>query len=391
VGLTLNQQFLADVVAAYPGRATEGDAFGSGRVIAPGLVLTAGHVVDHPTPHAPARIWKVCPRTKNGTWADPYECVLLWRGQRNLDLALLQITGAAKLTPVLKPEFALYDSREPINNVDVAGFPKATRTQERSRVYCPSGSLAIVSDDPLYSWSVTSAYKPDDPDGWEGMSGAAVSHWRDDRLYLFGVVQKVPANFSYGQLDVARVSDGFADESFFNHLQAALGSKPWIFKWGGVSSPRKSDSAIPEERPSVTSVPREVPEAVRKHTRLFWRNRSIQVEVWATNHHRLSAGITADIHLLVRTLFTYPRAGTISLKLKGDGIQFGPTAKYGLYDTTETSFDGRSPFEFTAPVLVSANGGRQTTQIELQVTLTDPWGSRTEPNPMSFNPSDIGL
>ena len=51
--------FVADVTAVYIGTETRG-SFGSGRLIAPDLVLTAGHVVDFPTHEAPVRAgWKI--------------------------------------------------------------------------------------------------------------------------------------------------------------------------------------------------------------------------------------------------------------------------------------------------------------------------------------------
>jgi len=40
-----SDEFLADVAAVYTGGPANG-AFGSGRLIAPGLIVTAGHVVD---------------------------------------------------------------------------------------------------------------------------------------------------------------------------------------------------------------------------------------------------------------------------------------------------------------------------------------------------------
>lgn len=51
--------FLADVAAIYVGDQAKG-SFGSGRLIAAGLVLTAGHVVDYPARGARTRAsWKV--------------------------------------------------------------------------------------------------------------------------------------------------------------------------------------------------------------------------------------------------------------------------------------------------------------------------------------------
>ncbi len=59
------------------------------------------------------------------------------------------------------------------------------------------------------------------------MSGSAVCRFgSDDKLYLFGVVQEIPANFSEGLLNVARISDAFEDGEFRSHLQTALGSAP---------------------------------------------------------------------------------------------------------------------------------------------------------------------
>ena len=53
-------EFLSDVAAIYL-RGPTGEAFGSGRLIAPGLVLTAGHVVDDAPGEAPRNTgWKVC-------------------------------------------------------------------------------------------------------------------------------------------------------------------------------------------------------------------------------------------------------------------------------------------------------------------------------------------
>lgn len=51
--------FLADVAAVYA-VGSSGQTFGSGRLIAPGLILTAGHVVDFPERRVPSRMgWKV--------------------------------------------------------------------------------------------------------------------------------------------------------------------------------------------------------------------------------------------------------------------------------------------------------------------------------------------
>jgi tetratricopeptide (TPR) repeat protein len=234
MALTL-ADFLADVAAVYIVTAT-GGTFGSGRLIAPGLVLTAGHVVDYPKRKTPTKAgWKIRllrERAKDGSWtAPPHEATLLWRGQGNLDLALMQISS--DVNPSLKPVLASYDKLGMIDHVDAAGFPEARYTEtENLRDYSVRGSLRLAQEHGTYSWSVPQADKPDDPRKWRGMSGAGVCYvGTTDKLYLFGAVQQVPANFSDGMLEVARVSDGLDDRDFFSHLQIALGQKPSLVLW----------------------------------------------------------------------------------------------------------------------------------------------------------------
>src|ERR1700736_6291117 len=102
-------EFLSDVAAVYT-RDSAGDLFGSGRLIAPGLILTAGHVVDYPTREAPTRTgWKVLllmEQLLDGAWGNPHDAELVWRGLNDLDLALLRVSTGTKLRPTVDPVFA---------------------------------------------------------------------------------------------------------------------------------------------------------------------------------------------------------------------------------------------------------------------------------------------
>ena len=87
-------QLIADVAAVYIGEGEEG-SFGSGRLIAPGLILTAGHVVDWPSRESPQRQgWKVvlaADRKPDGSWpSEAHKAELVWHGEVELDLALLR-------------------------------------------------------------------------------------------------------------------------------------------------------------------------------------------------------------------------------------------------------------------------------------------------------------
>jgi WD40 repeat protein len=267
------REFLADVTAVYTGGGVNG-AFGSGRLIAPGLVMTAGHVVDYPSREAPARTgWKVCllrERKTDGSWTVRHEAELLWRGPGELDLAFLRLVSDTHLTPVLTPKFVSYNLVGMIADVDAAGFPEAWLGPASE--YTARGSLRITTQRGPYTWSVSPTDKPDDPRGWKGMSGAAVCHvGPDDRLYLLGVVQEVPARFS-GLLQVARLSEGFADRDFYEHLRTAIGEEPCLVPWTesflsepshGQCQHKRTPMMAPEPSAEFVARPRELEELKR--------------------------------------------------------------------------------------------------------------------------------
>jgi hypothetical protein len=226
--------FLADVVAVYIGSKSQG-AFGSGRIIAPGLILTAGHLVDYPTRQAATRTgWKVAllrERTQDGEWQAPArDAVVVWRGIGDLDLALVEVISLPKPLPEARPLFARFDSVGSLQQVVSAGFPRAWLSSNGSmKDYTAPGSLRVATKFGPYSWSVSPADTPDDPEGWKGMSGAGARHiGRADHIYILGAVQEVPPYFSGGLLQVARLSDAFAEPLFVRLLCESLGEKPTL-------------------------------------------------------------------------------------------------------------------------------------------------------------------
>ncbi len=251
-------QFLADVAAICATASTE-TSFGSGRLIAPGLILTAGHVVDFPSRQAAMRTdWKVYligERPESGKWV-PHGAELVWRGSGELDLALLRLTDAPSLTPRQRVMFASWGVVGSIDVVEAVGFPEAWSTSAiPTRDYALSGRLRISTQRGPYAWTVAPGDRPDSRDGWKGMSGGTVCKIGPDGLHIFGVLEAVPANFSSGQLSVARLSFAFADILFWNELRTSLGREPRLVPWNGefTSTQARFYSTIPtlNNRPFV--------------------------------------------------------------------------------------------------------------------------------------------
>nr|WP_294554043.1 hypothetical protein [uncultured Rhodopila sp.] len=231
------ETFLSDVAAVYF-RGPDGEAFGSGRLIAPGLVLTAGHVVDD-APDGESRrtgwkVWLLHDRAAGGApGARVHDAERIWRGGEGLDLAVLRLCGDPPRAPRVRPVFASWDDTGSIDMLEAAGFPQAWRTEaDLIREYIPGGALRNASQHGPYGWTVPPGDKPDSRDGWKGMSGSAACKVAPDgSLHVFGVVQSVPAQFSGGLLEVARLSEAFAVDAFRQALRDSLGHEPALVRW----------------------------------------------------------------------------------------------------------------------------------------------------------------
>ncbi|GAC1338095.1 MAG: hypothetical protein NVSMB18_03940 [Acetobacteraceae bacterium] len=240
--------FLADV-AAIDGTARDGQpSTGSGRLIAPGLVLTAAHVAA-----ADVATWRIVllrDRLLDGTWRRAYAAEVVFTGSGILDLALLRLTSDHPPEPRLRHLHVAYEDLDQLQ-VQAAGLPDSRRAPSGSlRDYRVFGQLRMATKDAPYTYTVEKADKPDTIGGWRGFSGSAVV-WiaPDDRLHLFGVAQRVPDNFTLGgQLDVARLRDAHDHAAFCNALRHSLGVVPSCVRWrkpDQSASPRVVRSTVP--------------------------------------------------------------------------------------------------------------------------------------------------
>lgn len=233
---------LWDVAAVLP----PGGGFCSGRLIAPGLVLTTGHEGDHSSTTG-WRVHLLGQRSANGTWGEPYEGERIWRGQA-VDLALLKIGEKAP-----RPAFAtVFSSLVGEIGLEATGYPKATRDAEDTAWnYRLPGRLRVERIGHPYAFNVEKADVPkevitewiDDhpvqkPLNWKGMSGAVVvGQDPPGRMRVFGAVEHVKEMFPHGKLYVARIAAAFDEPAFRDALKQALGEEPTLIPVSAGSGP----------------------------------------------------------------------------------------------------------------------------------------------------------
>lgn len=205
--------------------------FGTGRLVAENLVLTAAHVLwpgesgmrEGNSPKFEA--WKIRLTRDRASEGWSFRCgnKVIWHDfLRDLALIeLLDLTGSP-LRPTVGPTLKLRVAKVTRNNshyVEVRGFPRAAKEEgQRYRDLTPAfGRLTAGYQDRPLLFGVDECDLPNDPhSGWRGMSGSMVllrNGPDPGMIYAYGVVQEVPANFN-GQLRVARLADAWEDPAF---------------------------------------------------------------------------------------------------------------------------------------------------------------------------------
>jgi tetratricopeptide (TPR) repeat protein len=255
-------ELVSDVarVRLPPGGGAGAGSFGSGRLVAPGLVLTARHVLETEHREAlPDTGWEVRFVGSDGLHdaspTPPFAARVVWRGGAGLDIALLTLiespsrhvgntfggprnqAGIAEATSSAceprptqrRPRWVRFGqvTATQVIEVRVTGFPEVLWSEDfEPEPYCFPAELSVSNLDPVkpYWLAVQPAHAPRDPKGWKGLSGAAVHSWVDGQPCLLGVIEEVPRGFDGSSLRVARFSAAWQAEDFRKLLQTSLGS-----------------------------------------------------------------------------------------------------------------------------------------------------------------------
>lgn len=204
-------------------------SFGTGRLVAKNLVLTAAHVLWNTESEIGPYIedWKVRLARDRiaGEWTFRRGNRCVWH-DRVRDLALIQLVDPqdGPQNPLLRLRVAKITTNEP-HLVEARGYPRASRDVDAGRDLIPAhGTLSAADSRRKLRFAVAPPELPDNPHtGWPGMSGSAVMA-RDcpdpDIIWVYGVICEVPAQFQ-GVLTVARLADAWQDKTFRSLLVEA--------------------------------------------------------------------------------------------------------------------------------------------------------------------------
>ena len=203
--------------------------FGSGRLVAQDLVLTAAHTLWNRAADIGPFLteWQVrlARDYSAAKWPFRRGNEVVWHNPK-LDLALIRLAGSepGPARPVLRLRVATV-LRNNLHPVETRGYPRASKQAEGPRELTPAfGRLAAGQQDRPFDLGVDICDLPNDPHaGWPGMSGSAVllREGRDpDHIWIYGVVRAVPENFNH-KLTVARLAEAWRDPTFRQLLVAA--------------------------------------------------------------------------------------------------------------------------------------------------------------------------
>jgi tetratricopeptide (TPR) repeat protein len=206
-----------------------GEAYGSGYLVAPRLVLTAAHVVAGLRPHEQAQV-----RFLSG--AKVWRCRLVWPesgagGETALDAALLEICDAEWEPPpgAGLTRWGRLTSSVPGIACEMAGFPWAQRRPDGTReVEQRVGTINPITGTLRGEHQIdvqgTVPQRPGPGSPWAGLSGAAVLCGP----FVTAVITEDTRHHAHGRLTAVPVERLLADEGCRATLRRSSGSEPLL-------------------------------------------------------------------------------------------------------------------------------------------------------------------
>ena len=210
--------------------AVHGTSQGSGYLLAPRLVLTAGHVVKNRYRAKVAALGGVGEVACRVVWVrDDRECdAALLLAERNL----LAPDLAAQLEPV---RWGVPLGLETMESCQAIGFPQVQRegedeldTEQIVGTFKP-GSRMVRARYVLDSPHTPPLPERNDESPWAGMSGAALQ----TEGMIIGVVVADPHGWQHGRLEAVRSRALFDDPEFVRQLVKHTGHKPAVVEFSG--------------------------------------------------------------------------------------------------------------------------------------------------------------
>ena len=205
--------------------------FGTGRLVAENLILTAAHTLWRKIGADPVLDgWQVRLERdrKPDDWPFRRDNTVIWHDEAR-DLALIQLVRpeAGPLRPRLRLRVATV-SWNNHHSVEARGYPRAGKEDNRPRELIPvCGKLHAGTQDKALFFGVDPADLPNHPhEDWPGISGSAVafSDWPDrQEIWVYGVVRGVPGSFDR-QLRVSRLAEVWQGDARFRSLLVKAGA-----------------------------------------------------------------------------------------------------------------------------------------------------------------------
>ncbi|GAA0927685.1 MULTISPECIES: S1 family peptidase [Streptomyces violaceusniger group] len=200
--------------------------FGSGSVIAPGLVITARHVVADSSGTLPEGCQVLVRLLRHGG-GRAVPVAVVWDGGRELDVVLLRgepdLLGR-QLEPLRWGELTC---EAPTDRPEcrAVGFPRAMKRGDLRDCREVIGQVSAISGlrAAKYELDVTNA-TAQEASGWSGLSGAGL--FCHD--LLIGIVNAVPDGWGARVLWATPARRLLASDGFVQAVTAAVGAAPWL-------------------------------------------------------------------------------------------------------------------------------------------------------------------